>query len=91
MFLFVQDRSANSQHRRFGQLRCLSIGARTVDPEDEGGYISWHRDMPDVQSASCLFPTDRVVKVILYLHDLPAVSPAFFLYEERVLEVLLRV
>ena len=40
-----------------------------MDPEDEGGYITWHRDMPDIQSASCLFPTDRLVKVVIYLHD----------------------
>ena len=26
-----------------------------------------HRDTPDIQSASCLFPSERVVKVIIYL------------------------
>ena len=66
------------------------VGSHSFRPSFVSSTKGACRDMPDVQSASCLFPTDRDVKVILYLHDLPAVSPAFFLYE-KVLEVLLRV
>jgi ectoine hydroxylase-related dioxygenase (phytanoyl-CoA dioxygenase family) len=53
-------------------LRCIHIQPRTVPPEDEGGYTSWHRDMQDVNSVAVSFPTDgRVVKAIIYLHDCP--------------------
>ena len=47
-------------------LRCIHIQPRTVPPEDEGGYTSWHRDMGDVNSVAVSFPTDgRVVKAII--------------------------
>ncbi len=53
-------------------IRCIHIQPRTVPPEDEGGYTSWHRDMSDVNSVANSFPTDgRVVKAIVYLHDCP--------------------
>jgi hypothetical protein len=53
-------------------IRCVHIQPRTVPPDDEGGYTSWHRDMQDVNSMAVSFPTDgRVVKAIVYLHDCP--------------------
>ena len=32
---------------------------------------TWHRDMQDNQSISVAFPTERVVKAIVYIHDCP--------------------
>ena len=59
-------------HLQRVHLQYVGVIAVGNHPIATGGYLPWHRDMPDVNSAAVSFPADgRLVKAIIYFEDCP--------------------